>query len=239
MIASTRMLRRARLAPLLLVIACSDPVPASQPRGETPLAFDSRGIPRLLQGTPGVLATASNASESARIHIQRLSSAWGVKPDAVPTLEAIGEVPVLGGTIARMRQVIDGMPVDDGELRLLIRGNSELLTASGSLVGTDIPRRAPAFVDDEAGAIARAIHHAYGVAFDRTQLVRKRGELRGDSSAAIDVELASTRKVWRRAGDRLIAAWVVEYYASKAGSTNGDAFRTVISDSGRVVSIGV
>jgi hypothetical protein len=221
---------------LLLVIACSDPVPASQSRGETPLALDSRGLPRLLQGAPGVLAPAANASESARLHIQRLSTAWGVQPDAVPTLEAIGEVPVLGGTIARIRQVIDGMPVDDGELRLLVRGNSELLTASGSLVGTDIPRKAPAFVDDEAGAIARAVHHAYGVDFDRTQLVRKRGELRGGSSAAIDVGLASTRKVWRRAGDRLIAAWVVEYYASKAGSTNGDAFRTVISDSGRVLA---
>jgi len=232
--------RAPRLAPLLFLLACSAPaVPPAETRaaqGVTAIASDERGIPRLLQATTAAAAPAATPTASARIHLERIAGAWGVAADAMPVLEGAGEVPVRGGTIARIRQLIDGLPVDGGELRLLVRPNGELATASGILVGTNTPRRSPVWADDDAGAIARAVRHAYRVEFDRATLSRKRGALLGGTTGDVTVELASTQQVWHRSGTRLVAAWVVEAYASKAGSTNGDAFRTVISDDGHVLA---
>ena len=251
------MIARARwLASLLLVIviACdapSDrlPAPDSTPAatGMTPLAIDERGLPRLLQAVTSQAAPAApaapaaTASESARFHLGRIASAWKIAPGAMPVLEPAGEIAVRGGTIARIGQQIDGMPIEGGELRLLVRPSGALVTASGTLIGTDTPRNAPAYRDDDAGAIARAVGAFYGIEFDARALSTSRAsssaiELLGGRAGGIEVAKARARKLWHRSGNRLIAAWLIEVYANKPGSTTGDAFRTVISDDGRVLS---
>ncbi|MEO8699803.1 MAG: M36 family metallopeptidase [Kofleriaceae bacterium] len=232
------MSRSRRIAPLLLVLACSEPAPvtpiapAVAARVITPIARDARGIPRLARGTPGITGTVQQ-------HLARIAPAYGVADTALPVFSPRGEIRVRGGTITRVAQIIDGLAVEDGELRLLVGPTGELLTASGSIVGTAAPRTQRAFagdVSDDAGAIARAVHHAYGVAFDRNTLARTRSDLRTGTSGDIEVQLARAQQVWHRAGNRLVAAWLVETYASKLGSTNGDAFRTVIAGDGRVLS---
>ena len=89
-------------------------------------------------------APAASAMQSARIHIERLANQWGVTPGTMPTLVEVGEVSVRGGTIARMRQIIDGLPVWGRELRVLVRPDGSLATASGTLLGTLTPRAARA-----------------------------------------------------------------------------------------------
>ena len=202
--------------------------------GATPIAVDDRGRPRLMQVRAGAVARAANPTASARLHVERLSAAWGVPATAIPALEAAGEVRTRVGTIARLQPVIDGLPVEGGELRMLMRTSGELVTASGTLVGTDAPRRTAAFADDEAGAIARALEHAYGAPFDRAGLraAAQRG-MHAGSSAQVHVPLARARKVWHQQAEGLIAGWVVETYASKAGSE--DAFRTLLAADGRVL----
>ena len=104
----------------------------------------------------------------------------------------------------------------------------KLATARGTLIGTHVPRTAKAFtaeVSDEAGAIARAMRHHHNTSFDRGGLARKRGELLGGASSGVDVQLARATQVWHKAGSRLVAAWVVEAYSSKAASSDGDASR--------------
>src|SRR5262245_57191723 len=100
-----------RLAPLVLIVGCAgDGTPS---RGAAvAVARDARGAPRLLHAHDLPPAPAATASESARIHVERLAPSWGVS--RVPTLAALGEVAVGGGTIARLDQVIDGMPVWGG-----------------------------------------------------------------------------------------------------------------------------
>ena len=215
----------------------ASPVAAAVELGATPLALDERGVPRLLAGGP-VLAGATPTA-IAIAQAQRLAPAWGVH--AAPELVSLGEVPVLGGTIVRLRQDIDGIPVDADELHVFVRPSGELVAISGTMVGRDAPRTAARFIDDDAGAIARAVRHQYHAAFDAKAFAVQHRRANGPRmftghSGAIDVQLASAHRVWHRSGDRLIAAWVAETYASDQGSTRGDAFHTVLAgEDGRVL----
>jgi hypothetical protein len=254
------------LAPMVLLASCTDPalpppggapppvrtpitamtpVAAAIDLGVVPFAVDEHGIPRLLRGGPALQMSAPTASAAARMHVQRLAPAWGVRSAAMPALESIAEAPIAPGTVVRMRQVIDGMPVDlasGGELRVMLGANGALLAASGKLVGTDAPRPSSVtFLDDDAGAVARAVSDVYsapvaasalttaGTAADGTRLLAGR-------SGQVNVSLARAQKVWFPAGEILIPAWSVEAYASDMASTSGDAFRTMIAaDDGRVL----
>ena len=213
--------------------------------GATPLGIDEHGIPRLLRADAPAPAQAGDARTAARLHVERLSQAWGVKQATMPALEALGEAPVAGGKVVRLRQVIDGMPVDPssgGEVRVMMRADGSLIAASGKLVGTDTPRPGNVrFLDDEAGAVARAVGTAYGVTIAPAALASKAAAADGShmlagQSGRINVSLARAQQAWFPTGETLIPAWIVDAYASDMSSTSGDAFRTVIAaDDGRVL----
>ncbi|HEX5063946.1 MAG TPA: M36 family metallopeptidase, partial [Kofleriaceae bacterium] len=210
-------MRRSRvLAACALLIGCTD---APIQRGNVvATSVDSRGVPRMLQATQLAAAPAPTAMQSARIHLERLAGEWGVAPGTLPTLAAIGEVSVAGGTITRMAQVIDGLPVWGHEMRLLVRPGGELATASGTLFGTLTPRAAAHFIDDQIGAIDRAVGATY------------------TTRTGVTVEKAHAKRAWYPVADRLVAAWVVDAYTS-TGSKDGDAYRTILDGAtGRVLA---
>jgi hypothetical protein len=222
------------------------PVAAAIDLGVVPFAVDEHGIPRLLRGSPALQMQAPTASAAARLHVQRLAPAWGVRSTAMPALESVAEAPVATGTVVRMRQVIDGMPVDPasgGEVRVMLGANGTLLAASGKLVGTDTPRpRVVTFQGNDASAVARAVSDVYNApiaasALSATATAADGTRLLAGQSGQVNVSLARAQKVWFPAGETLIPAWSVEVYASTTASTSGDAFRTVIAaDDGRVLS---
>jgi hypothetical protein len=206
------------LAPCAVLIGCADSQPVSQ-GSAVAVSVDHRGVPRMLQARELAPAPASTAMESARIHVERLAGEWGVAPGTLPVLAPVGEVAVRGGTIARMDQVIDGLPVWGRELRMLVRPGGELATVSGTLVGTLTPRATARFLDDETGAIDRAVLATYGV------------------RDGIHVERAQARRVWYPADDHLVAAWIVDAYTSRADATSSDATRTILDGAtGRVLA---
>ncbi|HUS31925.1 MAG TPA: M36 family metallopeptidase, partial [Kofleriaceae bacterium] len=187
---------------LALVVACADP-PKKPIAGTITRSADARGLPRMLDVRDAPVAS------SARDHVLHFASAWRVSPLAVPVLDEVGTLNVPGGTITRVRQTIDGLPVWGGELRVLVQ-DSELRAITGTLVGRD-RARSWRVIDDRAMAIARAARGAH-------------------------VDQALAREVWYPSGDALIAAWVVDAYTSDPGSAHGDAMRTIIAgDDGRVL----
>ncbi|MEO7097008.1 MAG: hypothetical protein ABI175_27360, partial [Polyangiales bacterium] len=101
--------------------------------GVTPMALDTHGVPQLLRAATTPLAPAPTATASALIHVHRLAAAWGVCTPA--TLEGLGEIAVDGGTIVRLRQSIDGLPIDGAELRVFVRADGGLVAVSGQLLG--------------------------------------------------------------------------------------------------------
>src|SRR5689334_17780137 len=118
--------RSLLLVPIALLGSCSDPTSQSPPTGApptgapptaapvaitpmtpvtaairlgtTPLAIDEHGIPRLLRGDTATRMQAPDVATAARMHVQRLAPAWGVRPAAVPALESLGEAHLAGGT---------------------------------------------------------------------------------------------------------------------------------------------
>jgi len=212
--------------------------------GVTPLAIDEVGEPRLLRGTQGPALPAATPSMSASLHVARLAAAWGVRSSTVPRLDPIGEVAVPGGTVSRLRQVVDGLAIDGGELRVMTAPDGTLVAASGILRSTSASRTAPRWAFGESGAVARAVAAKYKAAFAATALrVTGRtadGVLLAGRSGSLDVSRARARKVWhatsRSPNATLVAAWIVEAYANNAPtSAAGDAFRIVLSDDGRVL----
>src|SRR5882672_3614380 len=133
--------RRLVLGSLAFLLNCGDPLPSGTPGtavpiapmtpvaaaielGVVPFAINESGIPLMMRGGATMpTMPAADATTSARMHVARLAPAWGVATTAVPALDALGEVPTPSGTIVRLRQVIDGLPVDaasGGEVRVLV-----------------------------------------------------------------------------------------------------------------------
>ncbi|MBC7977096.1 MAG: M36 family metallopeptidase [Myxococcales bacterium] len=192
---------------------------------------------------------AANATAAARQHVERLAPAWGVRSDGLPTLETLGEIRVPGGTVVRMRQVIDGIPVASaagGEVRVMVAKDNSMIATSGKLISRSTPHaRSPKFVDNDAGAVARAVTETYKTSFAptfapsalATHSVAKDGtRLFSGQTGSVQVEKARARKAWVPEAKGLTAAWVVEAYTSNAKTTSGDLYRTVIAADGRVLS---
>jgi len=198
---------------------------------------------------------AADATTAARQHVERLAGAWSVAAGAVPTLESLGEVKLPSGTIVRLRQTIDGVPVDaaeGGELRVMVRKDGSMIAASGKLISaaTSRPQVASFSKQSDASAIARAVSDVYKVSFPTSALAAGSSAASAAATGAttgarflsgqagqINVSLSRARQAWFPEGKQLIASWVVEGYASDASSTTGEAFRRVIAaDDGRVLS---
>jgi large repetitive protein len=224
------------------------PTPAQRAiaAGTTPLAIDEDGLPRLLRGADAIALPAATPAKSAALHVARLASTWGVQSSALPQLAPIADVALLGGTVSRLRQIVDGIPVDGGELRVMTRPDGTLVAASGILRSTSASRVAASWSFGETGAIARALRAKYRLSFDASRLVARHrttdGSVFSGRSGNVDVSLARARKVWhatsRSPDATLIAAWAVEASANSAPatSTSSDAFRMVIAaDDGRVL----
>ncbi|MEJ7601999.1 MAG: M36 family metallopeptidase [Kofleriaceae bacterium] len=262
--------RRRLVSPVLacsLALGCSEPTPPQKPAptdsdptapataaddadaigaaitlGATPMSIDETGVPQLLIGSTIANLRGPTPTASARAYVARLAPAWNVRAGEVPVLDTAGDIRVRGGTITRVRPTIDGLPIEGGELRVLVRPDGSLAAIGGKLYGTAHPRSAAQFSEDDAGALAHAMRHTYKSGFDRGAIAtqRQRGDgtrlMRG-KSGGVDVQLAQARKVWFPTGGALVAAWIVESYASMAATTSSDAWRTVVAaDDGRVLA---
>ncbi|HEY0989630.1 MAG TPA: M36 family metallopeptidase, partial [Kofleriaceae bacterium] len=227
-------------------IAPMTPVAAAVSLGVTPFAVDDAGFPHLLRGGLGApRMPAADAATSARMHIAKLAPVWGVNDATLPALESLGEVNMPGGTIVRLRQRIDGLPVDrdaGGEVQVMVGGGGELVAASGKLIASDAPRaRSVSFTVDDAGAVALAVSDFYRTSVPPTTVVTRATGSDGVRMLAaqtddVVVSLSRARQAWVSQGGALTRAWIVEAYSSKASSSDGDAFRTVLTGDGQVLS---
>ncbi|HMG56340.1 MAG TPA: M36 family metallopeptidase, partial [Kofleriaceae bacterium] len=220
-------------------LAPMTPIAAAIDLGVTPFAIDEAGVPRLLRGTTTMpRMSAADATTTARMHVERLAPAWGVNAAAMPALDSLGEVPVPGGKIVQLRQVIDGIPVDragGGEVHVMVRDDGSLVAASGKLIASDTPHDSAA-VDalDEAGAVAAAVSDLYQTPFTPTALAMTSAssdgsKMLGGQGNQISVSLSRAQKVWYPEGKILTPAWIVEAYSSDITTTDGDAYRTVVA----------
>lgn len=204
----------------LLAAGCADPAPpvATAPSnlGVSAVARDATGLPSLVVAAPAAQLALRGATPAdiARGHVARLAPMWRVDAKALPDLRTAGEVAVRGGTITRLAQEIEGLPVL-GELRVMTRPNGELVAVNGTLVGLDTPRTPAVFRDDEAAAIAYAVEHTHQA-----------------TDAVATSSLA--RRVWIQRGTTLVAAWAIDAYSRRPGEREV-AYRTIFAGADRTI----
>lgn len=138
-------------------------------------------------------------------------------PPGLAERVTLGEVPVTGGTIVRLEQRLDGLPIFEGELRALVPASGKGTVAPrGRVFAATTPRSAKRFTDDDASALRRAVVRTYG------------------SELGVDVGDAKIERGWFAEGERLIAAVRVEAYSTRNGVTR--LYETMLAgEDGRVL----
>jgi len=210
-------------------------------------SVDSEGIPRFIWAADAQPArTAHSPGDAAREHLERFASAYGLSKGALANMRttAITRTP-RGDHLVRMVQELDGIEIYRGELKAVVRPDLSLVALAGapSRVTTAKPADR-AFRLTQGQAVSRALGDLYKVSVpDGFESLSKLGEdvrdrwveLPSLSSVQLS-EPARARKVFYRDGDRLVAAYMTEFYSSRDQTTSSDAFRYFIAASdGRVL----
>jgi hypothetical protein len=181
--------------------------------GVSIVASEPSGAPRLLRTiVPRPSAVGMTAAAAARDHVAALAPLWvrGVQP---MTLTDNGTQQLRNGaTVIKLVQHVDGVPVNDGELRVLLHADGSLAAISGTLLPAP-PK--PSFVSSPPDALGHALDHHYGAARP-PMAITDAGETGGwealqvASTPDLQVSSARARRTLAQAGDQLIAAWEVE-----------------------------
>ncbi|HEX7835967.1 MAG TPA: M36 family metallopeptidase [Kofleriaceae bacterium] len=152
------------------------------------------------------------AAAAARDHVAAFAPLW-VRDVQPMTFTDNGTQQLRNGaTVIKLVQHVDGVPVNDGELRVLLHADGSLAAISGTLLPATTK---PSFVSSPLDALGHALDHHYGAA-RAPMAITDAGETGGwealQVAATPDLQVSSARarRTLAQAGDQLIAAWEVE-----------------------------
>src|ERR1051325_10933348 len=103
--------------------------------GMSIMSSDAFGTPRLIRAiVPRPAAAGMTAEVAARDHIAALAPLW--IQEAKPMALAENGIQPLrnGATVVKLQQHVDGVVVDQGELRVLMRADGSLAAVAGTLL---------------------------------------------------------------------------------------------------------
>jgi hypothetical protein len=177
------------------------------------MSSDLSGAPRLIRAiAPRTIPAGMTPEAAARDHVAALAPLWVRQARPMDLVDNGTQQLRNGATVARLSQQIDGVLVNDGELRVLMHADGSFAAVSGTL----LPATAkPSFVSSPSQALAHALDRQYGAA--RPQLAITEAGDRGGwqalevtSTPALQVTSARARREMVKQGDSLIEAWAVE-----------------------------
>ncbi|HZJ64254.1 MAG TPA: M36 family metallopeptidase [Kofleriaceae bacterium] len=192
------------------------------------------GAPRLMRSiVPRAAAPGLTPQAAARDHVAALAPLWGEQASAAPLVETGTQLLRNGAAVVQFEQKINGVVVNQGDLRVMMHADQALAAVSGTLV-TDAVK--PNFVSSATAAVDHALDQLHGT--PRPPLVlTEAGESDGWTTVAVaeDPELGATearaRKELVRVNGQLQEAWHVELI----GNTHARAAREpgVLEQAGR------
>jgi large repetitive protein len=187
--------------------------------GVSIMSTDAQGVPRLMRSLRPRAAAAGLAPDAAaRDHVAALAPLWVQKARPM-TLATQGTQRLRNGaTVVRLAQQVDGVIVDQGELRVLMHPDGALAAVSGTL----LPAVAsPSFASSPREALEHALDQHHGAVRSRPAIA-----VAGDHAGwhvlevAADPQLqvtdARARRVLASDGGTLTAAWEVEVIGNAA-----------------------
>src|SRR5689334_20225082 len=128
--------------------------------GVSIMARNEKGVPRLIRAiVPRAGLSGATAELTARDHIAALSKLRVQGSSTMALVETGTQQLRNGATVVQLAQQVDGVPVDQGELRVLLHASGAFAAVSGTLLPAT---SAPAFVSSAQAALGHALDHQFG-----------------------------------------------------------------------------
>jgi hypothetical protein len=215
--------------------------------GAVATSADRQGVPQFLWATRGLAApSGATPAAAARFHLGRYAAAQRLTRADVASAEIVRTADLgPGGVLVHLRQRIDGIEVYPSDVKVLMRPSLELVAISGRLrapVASGLSSRT-AFRVAPGDAVARAIGHLAGVAVPASSVSEGGAPIAGSQRfrladhpvVRLDDE-ARARKIFYAAGDTVVPAYFIEFFAGPQGTRTSEAWRYLIAaDDGRVL----
>ncbi len=225
-------LRSLAVPSMLFIAACaagsSPPPPSGNPGDARPVApteqaavahgvsilsSDASGAPRLMRSfRPRASIAGSTPDVAARDHVAALAPLW-VQHARPMELASQGTQRLRNGaTVVKLVQQVGGVVVENGEIRVLMRGDGALAAVSGTLLPAVAP---PTFVSSPREALERALDQLYGTLRARPAIAEAGADAGWQALAVADdpqlrVTDARARRVLATDRGTTLAAWEVE-----------------------------
>ncbi|HMG52193.1 MAG TPA: M36 family metallopeptidase [Kofleriaceae bacterium] len=179
------------------------------------------------------MASGMAPQAAARDHVAALAPLWGEQASAAPLVETGTQQLRNGATVVLFEQQVNGVVVNQGDVRVMMHADESLAAVSGTLVADAVK---PSFVSSPRAAVEHALDQLHGVPRPALALTEA-GEAGGWTTVAVaeDPELGATearaRKELAKVDGKLVEAWHVEL----SGNTHARAAREpgVIEMAGR------
>ncbi|MEW5850104.1 MAG: M36 family metallopeptidase [Myxococcota bacterium] len=199
---------------------------------------DRRGVPQFIWAV-GTQSAPRGATpgEAATHHLLRFARAHGLREQDLKTAE-LAFVRTVGnrGVLARWEQRLAGVEVYPSRVTVLMRANLDLVAISGNLRALPAGPNVPVFHIDDSEALARALATQLQVPLAASDVVAEGAATGNDRrfrlKARTNVQLpepARVKRILYANDEELEAAYFIEFYATRAESTDSQAFRYILS----------
>ena len=179
------------------------------------MSSDAAGAPRLIRSIKPRASVAGMTPVAAALdHVAALAPLWVHQARPMALVDNGAQQLRNGATVVKLAQQVDGVALDDGELRVLMNRDGSLAAVSGTLLPA---AAAPAFVSSPREAGDRALDARYGAQRARPAIAAG-GERAGwhDLAVPADPQLrvteARTRRVLTRDRGKVVGGWEVELF---------------------------
>jgi hypothetical protein len=188
-------------------------------------------------------AKGASPETTARRHFARFAAAYGVEGDAIDHMGVTSVGKLRGGSyLARLQQEVDGVEVYRSEVKVVMRPDLSLVALSGTpSQATGVRQEDGRFLLSAEDALGTALGHLYGAPLS-TRIVAVDHR---DGAVWLVLELPSpvrlsrparARRVFYPVEERLVPAYLVEFFSGRAELASSDAFRYLVAaDDGRIL----
>ena len=198
--------------------------------GMSIVSSDAAGAPRLIRAiVPRAVPAGMAPGAAAREHVAALKELWVAQGQTTDLVERSTQPLRNGATVVTLAQEVDGVPVDGGELHVLLHTDGRLAAVSGTLMASAAK---PRFVSSSREALGHALDKQYGAARPQPAITEEVGAdsdadgwqtLAVTSTPDLQVESARARRELTNTDDGLAPVWRVEVMGTGAFDPMSDA----------------
>src|SRR6185503_114186 len=200
--------------------------------GVSIMSADPSGAPRLIRTiVPRPGGAGMSASAAARDHVAALSQLYVKNAPAMTLVENSTQQLRNGATVAKLDQMVDGVIVNQGGMRVLMHTDGSLAAVSGTLLAATMK---PNFTSSPQLALGHALDKQFGA--NRPQLAITEAGTSGTwqnldvaSTPELQVESARVRRELARIDNKLQEVWAVEVMGTAPADPLGDPDITAFS----------